>query len=337
MDLRLTILVVVATSALYCGAATAEALRIRPLRSLLVQPDLSTSDDEATNVSGAACHLENNVRVSCLMIGDEVRYARMFSFDERAVVPGDKVFLLPKKDETGKKLDETDAEGVAYADGFYYIAGSHGLNKSGEKQPSRYFLYRMPVKTVDHSDGNVGSPSAVAENVTRTAALDRILSEVLKATANVAPERGGNNIEGLAVTSGRLFLGFRGPVLAQGALIVEISVTAAFDGPAKSLKLHFVDLGLGQGVRDLAAYENGLLVLSGPQDRQGGAARIYFWNPEEESLKLLAELSEVGSPEHQAEVLMVAGSAAGKVQLLVMEDGPSNGAPRIYEISFPGR
>ncbi|MDX0140809.1 DUF3616 domain-containing protein [Sinorhizobium meliloti] len=293
---RFTALATVVVAGIFCRTASADAPRIEALKGLTVQPSLSVSDKEATNISGAAaCHSQNGPLVSCLMIGDEVRYARIFLLDQQSIVPGGKLFLLPKKDEFGKKFDETDAEGVAYADGFYYIAGSHGLNKTGEKQPSRYFLYRIPSEAVDHSDGDVGSPSDVSADVKRTSSLDRILSEdeVLKNTAKFDPENGGNNIEGLAVNLGKLFLGFRGPVLPKGALIAETPISTAFDGAPKTLIIHFVDLGAGQGIRDLTAFEDGLLILSGPQDRQGGVARIYFWKPDG-SLRLAAELARWG-------------------------------------------
>ncbi|MCA1494605.1 DUF3616 domain-containing protein [Ensifer sp. NBAIM29] len=333
---RVAALVVAVVTGISGRAATADGPQVEALKGFTVEPSLSVSDKEATNVSGAACHVEKGAVISCLMIGDEVRYARIFLLDRQTIEPGGKLFLLPKKDEAGKKFDETDAEGVAYADGYYYIAGSHGLSKSGEKQSSRYFLYRIPAETVDHSDGDVGSPSEVSSSVTRTAIFDRILSEdaVLRDTANLDPENGGNNIEGLAVNSGKLFLGFRGPVLPEGAVIAETPISTAFDDAPKTLKFHFVDLGAGQGIRDLAAFEDGLLILSGPQDRQGGVARIYFWKPDG-SLKLTAELAEVGSPEHQPEVLMVASRDAEKVRLIVIEDGPLNGAPKLYEISPP--
>lgn len=91
---------------------------LEPVMELSVEPSLSVADKEANNVSGAACHFENDTPLSCLLIGDEVRYARAFSFNHQTVNPGHKVFLLPKKDEFGNKYDETDAEGIAYADGF---------------------------------------------------------------------------------------------------------------------------------------------------------------------------------------------------------------------------
>jgi hypothetical protein len=88
-----------------------------PRKSYTVNPELSVDDDEATNVSGAACYVVNGVRRSCLLIGDEVKYARLFSIEGTTLVPGDKVFLLPNRDENGKKLKETDAEGIAFANG----------------------------------------------------------------------------------------------------------------------------------------------------------------------------------------------------------------------------
>lgn len=333
---RFACLALVAAMGSFCETMAADVPDLQPLKALNVEPSLSVSEKEANNVSGAACHFKNETPLSCLLIGDEVRYARIFSYTPQTITPGNKIFLLPEHDELGTKYDETDAEGIAYSDGFYYIVGSHGLNKSGEKQPSRYFIYRVAAEVVENSNADVGSSSTVTADVMRTARIDDLLSkaEVLKDTAKLAPEKGGNNIEGLALNSGKLYFGLRGPVLSTGAVIVEAPVSSAFEDTPGTLERHLVDLGAGQGIRDLATFEDGLLILSGPQDRQGGVARIYFWKPEG-TLKLVAQLSEVGSPEHQPEVLMVAGRAAGKVQMLVFEDGPVNGAPRLYEMSPP--
>src|SRR5262245_557941 len=101
-----------------CAASLAAfAQPLVPPAKLDVKPELSADDDEATNVSGAACYVRNGTRTSCLLIGDEVRYARLFSIEGGTLVPGDKVFLLSAKDESGRKFKETDAEGIAYSDG----------------------------------------------------------------------------------------------------------------------------------------------------------------------------------------------------------------------------
>src|SRR6185436_16940168 len=101
--------------ALVAGVASAEVLQ--STAKLSVDPPLSIEDDEATNVSGAACYRSGSTRKSCLLIGDEVRYARLFSFDGNKIIPAEKVFLLPERDDHGNKFKETDAEGVAFADG----------------------------------------------------------------------------------------------------------------------------------------------------------------------------------------------------------------------------
>src|SRR5215813_7929057 len=124
---------VIAAFLVSAGPAAADALAPKAL--FQVSPPIP-NQKEATNISGAACFLAQGVRKSCLLIGDEMRYARLFSIDGNTVVPGEKLSLLPEHDQTGAKFKETDAEGVAFADGAYYLVGSHGLNKSGEKQPS---------------------------------------------------------------------------------------------------------------------------------------------------------------------------------------------------------
>src|SRR5438128_2714892 len=80
---------------LIIGATTTFGEPLAPKGTLIVEPKLSVDDDEATNVSGAACYVINGVRRSCLLIGDEVKYARLFAIERSRLIPNDRVFLLP--------------------------------------------------------------------------------------------------------------------------------------------------------------------------------------------------------------------------------------------------
>ena len=113
--LRPTLTSILLVSSLLLTAAFAEGEVLQPKENLTVNPKLSADDKEATNVSGAACFIVAGERKSCLLIGDEVRYARFFSIDGKTLVPGQKIFLLPERDSNGHKFKETDAEGIAFA------------------------------------------------------------------------------------------------------------------------------------------------------------------------------------------------------------------------------
>jgi hypothetical protein len=140
-------------------------------------------------------------------------------------------------------LEEADVEGLAYDDGYPWLAGSHSLKRKqpnlqdgGEKarrqlarvsrDGNRYLLARIPVV---HRGGTYTLAKETTEQgKTRTAAQLRgtdegnDLTEALKGDAHVGPflaipgKDNGFDIEGLAAAGGRLFLGLRGPVLRAG-------------------------------------------------------------------------------------------------------------------------
>jgi hypothetical protein len=323
---------VVLGTALVAGAASAEVLP--PAAKLLVEPPLSIEDDEATNVSGTACYRSGNTRKSCLLIGDEVRYARFFSFDENKVIPGEKIFLLPERDDQGSKFKETDAEGVAFADGVYYLVGSHGLNKSGKKQASRYFVYRVRVSPDSGRPADLGNEKAASAAVERSSALARFIESEprFKDYVNEIPGKQGVNVEGIAVIGGDLYFGFRGPVSA-GATILQVPIKTVFDGDQSSARSHEIDLD-GEGIRDLATVDGGLLILTGPEQRKPGKARVFLWKPgEKKPEKLLADLGGPRADGGQPEALLVISENASSYTTLVFSDGPSGGEPTRYEIA----
>jgi Protein of unknown function (DUF3616) len=324
--------IVVAVAAFMLSVAPAAADVLAPKAVFQVNPQLSVDDDEATNVSGAACYMAEGVRKSCLLIGDEVRYARLFSIQGNTVVPGDKLFLLPERDATGAKFKETDAEGIAFADGTYYVVGSHGLNKKGKKQASRYFVYRIRVPQDTGRPSDLGDDKTASAQVERSSALERFIAAhpVLQAHALDVPGQQGVNVEGIAAMGSDLFFGFRGPV-EQGAIILQASAKAVFDGDASPAQGHVVDLD-GEGIRDLAAVDGGLLILSGPQERKPGKARVFFWKPGGER-KLLADLGGPRTDDRQPEALLILSETSSAYTALVLSDGPPGGEPTLYEIS----
>ncbi|MBX5157679.1 DUF3616 domain-containing protein [Rhizobium sp. NZLR8] len=266
-----------------------------------------------------------------MLVGDEYRYALTFELDDNRIVLKDRVYLLPKKASDGQKFKEADAEGISFSDDFFYLVGSHGRNKEGKKQDSRYFVYRIRAQAL--KDGDLGTEDEVSDAVEVSSKLEDLLDhkEVLKDPNQLAPEHGGTNIEGIAVQHDKLFVGFRGPLPDSQALIGETSVRRAFDEAQGDIELHPVDLGEGQSIRDLVAYEDRLLILSGPQDRQGGKAAVYQWNPNGGPSKL-ADLNPAGSPARQPETLMVLSTSNNIVRCLVFDDGDVPLNPRIYEI-----
>ncbi len=308
---------------------------LAPTHTLQVQPPL-TDAKEAENISGAACAFISEKGTSCLLIGDEKKYARFFTLKGDTLVPGKQLFLLPKEYTEGqeaKEFDETDGEGIAFLNGAYFLTGSHGLNKSGDLQPSRYFIYRVSVDADTGLAGDLGSKEKPSAQVERSANLKAIIHsdpELSKHEGDI-PDKDGINIEGLAVSGDTLFLGFRGPLLHGEALIASLSVSDAFDNPEAKLKTYSVDLGKGQGVRDIAAAGEGFLILWGPEKDMSGPAGICFWKPGGDA-KLCREIKKAGPADSKPEALTVLETTSDHYKVLIMSDGANNGAPAVYEV-----
>ncbi|TBY61023.1 DUF3616 domain-containing protein [Rhizobium leguminosarum bv. viciae] len=319
--------------------------QISPAHPLEVSPKLS-NEKEAENISGAACAVRDQKHASCLLIGDEVKFARFFTMNDDTLVPGNKLFLLPETYKDGKEIkeyDETDAEGIAYSKpkdpndknsrGFYYLVGSHGLNKSGELQPSRYFIYRFSVEQATGQAADLGSKDSPSTQVERSANLQKIIHgdpQLLEHEEDI-PDKGGINIEGLAVAGDDLYIGFRGPLLDGQAVIASLPVGDAFDNPKAKLKKYSVFLGEGQGVRDIAAVDGGFLVLSGPQRDTSGPSSLCFWKPGSDPDHCF-DVVKAGPDDSKPEALAVVDTTPDHYEVLIMSDGPRNGAPAIYEI-----
>jgi hypothetical protein len=206
--------------------------------------------------------------------------------------------------------EEADIEGLARTGHFLWAVGSHSLRRKRikshhdgakalkrlarvEGQRNRQILVRLPIADED------GLPTPVPEIVVagerhRAAALGRRddLRELLRDDDHLAPFVGipgkdnGLDIEGIAVTGDRVYLGLRGPVLRGWAFVLELRPYVD-PGTPEQLRLrrfadglpyrkHVVDLD-GLGVRDLCPSGDDLLVLAGPTMDLDGPVRIYRW------------------------------------------------------------
>lgn len=294
---------------------------------------------EAVNISGAACYQVGGERKSCLLAGDEAksgRYARFLSIEGRTIVPGPTITLLSEK-ENGKKMKEADVEGVSFDEGYYYLIGSHGLSKEEAKfQASRFFVFRFKV---DPETGMPSFPFGAATRPPEVEISDR-LRDVIAATPELQQyaekplNAHGVNIEGLAVRDGRLFLGFRGPVLSGQTLVMSVGIDTAFGNAPAEPQLFPIALGDGVGVRDLATVEGGFLVLSGPEMNEPGEANLFFWDGQSTAPKPLGTLG--GLPDHaKPEAVLVLAEDTEAYRLLIMSDGIAGGAPAEYRVPKP--
>jgi hypothetical protein len=147
--------------------------------------------------------------------------------------------------------------------------------------------------------------------------------EILGHFFSVPGKENGIDIEGVAVKDGRLFVGFRGPVLRGNFVPV---VCLQFEQP-EEYELKFVQLD-GRGVRDLVAVQDGFLILAGPVGDGDGSYRLYLWNGEDcipGNEELPHRIDAVGelaiAPGDKPEGVTVLEENADEWQLLVVSDG----------------
>jgi hypothetical protein len=225
---------------------------------------------------------------------------------------------------------EIDMEAAASDAQFVYLIGSHsirrtqvdaeGAYKKNRKRLTRirphsnsYSLFRLKLS----DEGELIEKDSVdLRDILRD-------DEVLGSFFAMPGKEGGIDIEGVAVKDGKLFIGFRGPVLRGNFVPV---VVLEFDQPHE-YELRFVKLG-GRGIRDLVAVEDGFLILAGPVGDGDGSYQLHLWNGEdcvpgaEELRGAVTPVAELAAgPGEKPEGVTVLAENAEQWQLLVVNDG----------------
>ena len=247
--------------------------------------------------------------------GDEacslVRLRRLDSVGREVLRFGDACDfpLADLLDLPGAADEEADLEGMAVADGYLWLVGSHGLKRKDAKPDrdsadnakrlakltldgNRRLLACLPIE-LDAS----GAPCVVrrAQDGRRARRLKgdsqgNLLTQALADDRHFGPylaipgKDNGFDIEGLAVDGHRLLIGLRGPVLRGWSAMLEIAVEAhgdhlrlvALEGGAARIRKHFLQLE-GLGIRDLHFCGDDLYVLAGPTMVLDGDIRVFKW------------------------------------------------------------
>jgi hypothetical protein len=183
---------------------------------------------KSSDVSGIACATTAGFPRICLIADDETQGAQVVILKDGELVAGDFIRLI--EDAHDSKPLELDAEGVAYADGYFYVVGwSHGRprheedakkeanNKAKAAASRRVFRVRFAENAVNLSTGELSTTPDIKGSSE--------LSRLIKAQAELAPwfdealDENGLTIEGIAVRAGLLNVGMRGPVLTHQSLI----------------------------------------------------------------------------------------------------------------------
>lgn len=252
---------------------------------------------------------------------------------------------------------EIDIEGLDHHGSYLWLVGSHSIKrkkvKEGESteknfkrlataeiKGNRFLLARVPLLETDPDrklkagqlDGDVKS-NALTEAIKQ--ANNGKGDPHFASFLTIPGKDNGFDIEGLAISGERIFIGLRGPVLRGWAGILEVSVAEADSrlnlreiGPeGRAYKKHFLDLN-GLGVRDICVDEQDLLILAGPTMDLDGPVAVYRWREALESsaeqlisaedLELLFAVPNGIGVDHAEGMAMVADPK----RLLVVYDSP---------------
>ncbi|KPF60816.1 hypothetical protein D621_01630 [beta proteobacterium AAP51] len=279
---------------------TANAVRLEFAPGSLVQSNLSGAaftGDWLWVAGDEACGLDR-LRLLPPVGHETLRFGEVRDF------PLSELLELP-----GEPDEEADLEGMAVADGWLWVVGSHGLKRKNAK-PERNHADNARRLAKVSLDGNrrllaclpieadaSGAPCLVRQAQDGRRALrlrgdaqDNQLTRLLADDPHFGPymaipgKDNGFDIEGLAVDGRRLLLGLRGPVLRGWSALLEVAIEtrsdhlrlAPLDDSGTLLRKHFLQLD-GLGVRDLHFSGDDLYILAGPTMVLNGDIRVFKW------------------------------------------------------------
>ena len=282
------------------NARSANAVRLEFAPDSLVKTNLSGAaftGDWLWVAGDEACGLDRLRRLS--PTGSET-----LRFGEVRDFPLAELLDLP-----GAADEEADLEGMAVADGYLWVVGSHGLKRKNAR-PERSHADNAKRLAKLSLDGNRrllaclpiepdarGEPCLVRRAKDGRQALrlkgdaqHNLLTRALEGDPHFGPymvipgKDNGFDIEGLAVDGRRLLLGLRGPVLRGWSALLEVAVElrsdqlrlAPLDDSGTLIRKHFLQLE-GLGVRDLHFSGDDLYILAGPTMVLNGEIRVFKW------------------------------------------------------------
>jgi hypothetical protein len=302
-----------------------------------VQGDLAGKDGKTTkDASGIACATGTGFPRTCVMIDDELQSAQIVTLTDGTITAGGLVPLID--DRLDGKPIELDGEGVAFADGYFYVIGSHGRPRSDKPKAEIDAGLKASSKLVRFkvSDGG-GSDVAVSTRLAELIAAEPLFDKY----RDKELEKGGITIEGIAIRGQTLYAGFRGPTVGKGkkhAIIMTAALGYFFGDAPANAEFHRIKLGHGRGVRDLAAFDNGILIMAGPVTSDRGTYSVLWWDGggKPRKLKDLPDyLNKEKTKQWKPEALLPLDRNDKGVRVLLLLDSAKNGKPREVRVPYP--
>ena len=298
------------------------------------------------DISGIACATDNGFPRTCVVIDDELQAAQVVTLRDGTIDadPQHMIKLIDdkfaKKPGEPPKAVELDGEGVAYAGGYFYVIGSHGRPRSENKSPAKIAARLKASSNLIRFklDGTKARELSVSTALAKVIAKEGLFDAARK----IELEKGGITIEGVAVLGGRLYAGFRGPTVGEKrqAVIMSANLDHLFGNAPAVTMPHRLDLGGGRGVRDLAPYDNGILILAGPVKSDEGTYSVFWWDGSSTTVKHLKDLSpdtytSKKGKQWKPEALLPLDRNKNGLRVLLLLDSGKNGKPRTERIPYP--
>ena len=234
------------------------------------------------------------------------------NFGDHRTYPLGELLDLP-----GGADEEVDVEGLAWAPPYLWLVGSHGRSreKPGDggdaakklerlaevkTADNRYLLARIPLEDDPEGGGLVprracagpdgGGAQLTAARLKGDGRESMLMEELredehLRRFLKIPGKDNGFDVEGLAASGNRLWLGLRGPVLRGHAVVLEVEVRDDEPGLLRLRRIgpnkqryrkHFLDLE-GLGIREVSEDGDDLLVLAGPTMDVRAPAALFRW------------------------------------------------------------
>lgn len=303
------------------------------------------------SVSGLACVVVDKQH-HCIVAFDEGAQARTVVLREGAYAIGtERVALLPS---AGQDV-ELDAEAAATDGQFVFVAGSHSVKRDGcDSNPNSRHVVRFRI---DPATGQVlrnppNDPKGALVDYADSQRLWSIMESLpdLKDFVGKCLDEHGVNIEGMAEKAGRLYFGFRGPAEDGEAKILSVDTKALFEGGDAHPTVTRLRVHKGRGIRDLAAVNDGILILAGPDDAKDDAGvgwAVALWDARDtaEGVVVPTPLGELDlggvklrscDKEIKPEAMAVTVDAATAYRIVIMSDGMCDGGPMTFDVKRGG-
>ncbi|MGA0564671.1 DUF3616 domain-containing protein [Ancylobacter sp. VNQ12] len=335
------------------GEIFGELKRDRPVGSLDGKDYKKASD-----ISGIACAQDRGFPRLCLIVDDEAQGTQIVRLDQDGGRAGSFIPLVSdvfRRPDGRDKAIDFDGEAVAYTEGAFYVAGSHGRPRHEARKPgadpaeqdakaqvSRRLFRLAFLADAVNADGAITGPAPV---ITETGRLNDAIAAhpEISATSNAPLAEQGLSVEGIAVRGGRLYAGLRTPVSEGTAWILSVPLDVLFgDKPLTSeligLKLGPDTKGTPRGIRDLVPFHDGFLVVAGPavdppDDAVADGDYTLFYSAGDRLEKLI-DLPGYGT-KVKPEAVLPLTEADGIVEALLLFDGPEQGAGRTIRFKAP--